>query len=191
MNCQHWKPILFDLARGLQIDQSHEALMHAQECSQCSAELEEQRKLSQKLKILNAVPNSHAEENIQMGLLKAFRNSQSSKKRNRNFILSARAAVLIFAVLGGWMWYRSMNSPSILPAADVQSVEYDGEFIPLQYGNHPVNSLQVVRIELESSALQELGFPRVPEWEDRPIQADIVVGDDGLPQAIRFVSLDQ
>ena len=191
MNCQHWKPILFDLARGLQSDQSHDALMHAKECSQCSAELEEQRELSEKLKMLNRVPNPQHAENIPAVLLNAFRNSQSSNKRNLNFLLWTRAAVLILAVLGGWMWYRSIDSRSQVTTKDVQSVEYDGEFIQLQYDNHPVNSWQVVRIELESSALQELGFPRVPEWEDRPIQADIVVGDDGLPQAIRFVSLDQ
>jgi hypothetical protein len=189
MNCQHWELILFDLARGLQNDQSHDALMHAKECKRCSAELEEQRELSQKLKMLNVVPNHQPAENIPAVLLIAFRDSLSSKKRNRNFFLWARAAVLILAVLGGWMWYRSMESRSQVP--NVQSVEYDGEFIPLQYGNHPVNSWQIVRIELESSALQELGFPRVPEWEERPIQADIVVGDDGLPQAIRFVTLNQ
>jgi hypothetical protein len=165
--------------------------MHAQECAQCSAELEEQHHLSQKLKLLNADQVQPAEERVPMQLLNALRNSKGTTKRNRQFLFWARAAVLLIAISGGWMWYRSIGSHNPPTVTNSQTVEYDGEFIPLQFGNHPVNSWQVVRVELESSVLQELGFPRVPEWEERPIQADIVVGDDGLPQAIRFVSLDQ
>ena len=84
------------------------------------------------------------------------------------------------------MWYRNHHFEA--PRVTSASHQEDGEFIPLQYAENPSNSFQVVRVELGSSDLQQLGFPGVPEWENRPIKADIVVGEDGLPHAIRFVT---
>jgi hypothetical protein len=91
-------------------------------------------------------------------------------------------------MLGGWLWYRSHNFE--VPKTTSASHHDDGDFIPLQYAENPSNSFQVVRVEVGSSDLQQLGFPGVPEWENRSVKADIVVGEDGLPHAIRFVTAE-
>jgi hypothetical protein len=190
MNCQHWKPILFDVARGLNTDQAREAMMHAKECQHCAMELEEQQELNKKLKWLG-VDQKQDVPNVPSVLITAFRKNQSSTKQNRRVLVFMRAAILVLAFVGGWIWYNSIERHTPTVSSEQQDVQYDDEFIPLQYGNPAVNSMQVVRVKLGASDLQELGFPRVPEWEDRPIQADIVVGEDGLPQAIRFVNFVQ
>jgi hypothetical protein len=190
MSCQHWKPILFDVARGLNSDQAREAMLHAKECPQCAMELDEQQQLNKKLKWL-AAKEKFEDPNVPSVLITAFRKNQTSMKQNRRVLVFMRAAILVLAFVGGWIWYNSIDRQTPAVSLDQQDVQYDDEFIPLQYGNSPVNSMQVVRVKLGASDLQELGFPRVPEWEDRPIEADIVVAEDGLPEAIRFVNFVQ
>ncbi|HSE39568.1 MAG TPA: hypothetical protein VLH08_02280 [Acidobacteriota bacterium] len=186
MSCQRWKAILFDLARGLDSVNTDHARAHLRECSSCRDELNEQQQLTEQLQYLAAERDQQTSEKVPSDLLNAFRKMNQPKKRR--ILVWMRAAVLVVAILGCWIWYRSLSSDH---HADNDPEYTFEEFIPLQYANPAVNSRQVVRVKLESSALQDLGFPRVPEWDHRRIEADIIVGDDGLPQAIRFVNLSQ
>jgi hypothetical protein len=63
------------------------------------------------------------------------------------------------------------------------------QFFPLREGEDltTLDSLQVVRVELPGSALGEVGFPVNPETVNEPVKADVVLGQDGLARAIRFV----
>jgi hypothetical protein len=159
--------------------------LHVRECSECALMFEQQQQLTQVLR--SAASEAHHEiPGVPANLLAAFRENQVSK---RSWTISLiRAAIFAIALFGGWMWYRSHHFQASKPAS--VSHQDDGEFIPLQYAENPVNSFQVVRVELRSSDLQQLGFPGVPEWENRPVKADIVLGDDGLPHAIRLVTAE-
>lgn len=186
MNCQLWKPVLFDLARGITSAQTDAALSHAQECSDCALLLNEQQQLTELFRLSVAEAQREINE-VPQNLLKAFRANQiPTDSRSISWL---RAAIFVILMLGGWMWYRSHTFD--VPKTTSVSHQDDGEFIPLQYAENPSNSFQVVRVELGSSDLQQLGFPGVPEWENRSIKADIVVGDDGLPHAIRFVTAER
>jgi hypothetical protein len=68
-------------------------------------------------------------------------------------------------------------------------VEVVTRFFPLREGEDltTLDSLQVVRVELPGSALGEVGLPFDPETVNEPIKADVVLGQDGLARAIRFV----
>jgi len=44
-----------------------------------------------------------------------------------------------------------------------------------------------VRVELPGSALGEVGLPFDPETAPESVKADVVLGQDGLARAIRFV----
>ncbi len=46
---------------------------------------------------------------------------------------------------------------------------------------------QVMRVELPRSALMSFGLPMDMERAGERIKADVVVGNDGLARAIRFV----
>jgi hypothetical protein len=50
-----------------------------------------------------------------------------------------------------------------------------------------LDSGQVMRVELPRSALMSFGLPMNMERANERIKADVIVGDDGLARAIRFV----
>ena len=88
---------------------------------------------------------------------------------------------------------RPKNLPkSVHRHASVKSsdeAEVVTQFFPLREGEDltTLDSLQVVRVELPGSALGEVGLPVDPETANEPIKADVVLGQDGLARAIRFV----
>lgn len=63
------------------------------------------------------------------------------------------------------------------------------EFIPLLLGSDlpPVESGQVIRVQMPRSALASFGLPFNVERADESVKADVLVGDDGLARAVRFV----
>jgi hypothetical protein len=63
------------------------------------------------------------------------------------------------------------------------------EFVALPYGDDSLveESATIVRIELPRSALRLAGFNVAQERANDRIQADVVLGADGLAHAVRFV----
>lgn len=63
------------------------------------------------------------------------------------------------------------------------------DFIPVMNGESltQLDSAQIVRVELPRSALMSFGLPMDMDRANEPIKADVVVGNDGLARAIRFV----
>lgn len=63
------------------------------------------------------------------------------------------------------------------------------DFMPLVAGAPapPLESGQLVRVELPRSALASLGLPVNVEREHELVKADVLLGNDGLARAIRFV----
>lgn len=78
------------------------------------------------------------------------------------------------------------------PAAandDAPASEIATAFIPLAGGRSfaPTDSLQLMRVELPRSALVSFGLPMNVERADQRIKADVLIGNDGVARAIRFV----
>jgi len=80
------------------------------------------------------------------------------------------------------------------PAAPVvedtdATTEIATDFIPLIHNDNLtlLEEGQVMRVELPRTALLAFGLPMNPERADERIKADIVIGNDGLARAIRFV----
>jgi len=67
--------------------------------------------------------------------------------------------------------------------------EYVTDFVPLSYGGDqkPMESGKVIRVQMPRSALIAFGLPVNVESADVPVKADLLVGEDGLTRAIRFV----
>jgi hypothetical protein len=63
------------------------------------------------------------------------------------------------------------------------------EFVPLPYGDDALvgESARIVRVELPRSALRMAGFSVAQERANDRVQADVVLGADGLAHAVRFV----
>ena len=61
------------------------------------------------------------------------------------------------------------------------------EFIPIVYDPEPIERGQIVRIRLPLAALAGFGLPVNEEHAEETIRADVVLGEDGLARAVRFV----
>lgn len=72
---------------------------------------------------------------------------------------------------------------------DSRAGEMTTDFLPLTYaaGVEPLDRGHVVRVELPRSALTTMGLPMNAERAGERIEADVLLGEDGIARAIRFV----
>jgi hypothetical protein len=192
MSCRDFETVLVELARG-QVTEAglrNAALAHAGGCSGCSQRLADEQALSAGLRALaGGFQNEHAPARIETALLAAFRNPARAGGPERSTLhrmlrpVAAAAAVVLLA-LG--IAFAPGRPPSIAQAPAPRG-ERATEFIPLLYGNPPPERGHVVRIRMSRSALVPFGFPMNPERAFEPVNADVLVGEDGLARAIRFV----
>ena len=82
---------------------------------------------------------------------------------------------------------QTKRPPRTVDAGATQEIATD--FIPLVQGDslNLMESGQLVRVELPRSALVSFGLPMNMERAGQRVKADVVVGNDGLARAIRFV----
>jgi hypothetical protein len=86
--------------------------------------------------------------------------------------------------------------PTKRRAATVAGVSRDNEtvtdYIPLTYlaDATALESGWVLRVELPPSALIAMGLPAPADQSDSRVKADLVVSDDGVARAVRFVRQD-
>jgi len=81
------------------------------------------------------------------------------------------------------------STPPAPKNAPSGEVEIATDFFPLvnRESLNQLDSGQLVRVELPRSALMSFGLPMNMERAGERIKADVVVGEDGLARAIRFV----
>ncbi|HZI19693.1 MAG TPA: hypothetical protein VEY09_13975 [Pyrinomonadaceae bacterium] len=80
------------------------------------------------------------------------------------------------------------DRPRGFASAEAGDDEYATDFIPLPGGQAgPVVAGQLVRVELPRSALSRFGLPVTAESTGERVKADVLLGEDGMARAIRFV----
>jgi hypothetical protein len=69
------------------------------------------------------------------------------------------------------------------------SGEIATEFMPVSYGDNlnEIDNGRIVRVEMPRSALAQFGIPVNMDRANERIKADVIIGDDGMARAIRFV----
>jgi hypothetical protein len=74
-------------------------------------------------------------------------------------------------------------------SGEARSQEITTEFIPLMQGAPypPAEESHLVRVELPRSALASFGLPVGAESPGGRVKADVLLGEDGIARAIRFV----
>jgi len=77
---------------------------------------------------------------------------------------------------------RSEENPSETEVVTIFFILKEGEDLTA------MENLSLVRIELPGSAFSEVGIPIVLDSANARIDADVVLGQDGLARAIRFVA---
>jgi hypothetical protein len=102
--------------------------------------------------------------------------------------LSAAAAMLIAAAVPAWRLLRPEATTPVAENTSVVTRELVTEFFPLKYSNVPSRGGYVVRMQVPRGALASFGVaPIADDTASQHILADVVVGDDGLARAVRFV----
>lgn len=85
---------------------------------------------------------------------------------------------------------RGNRSPRRGSSEDPTETELVTHFILLREGDDltALERFSLVRVELPGSAINEIGIPIVLELANTRVTADVVLGQDGLARAIRFVA---
>jgi hypothetical protein len=83
-----------------------------------------------------------------------------------------------------------VHKPTAKPPTDQLAMT---DFVPLPFGDYSLveESATIVRVELPRSALRLAGFNVAEERANDRVQADVVLGADGLAHAVRFVKYQQ
>jgi hypothetical protein len=81
-----------------------------------------------------------------------------------------------------------IESPVVAAVPTGAPREVVTRFYPLMDSAPPLERAAILRVRVPASAMQAVGLPVREERLDDPVQADIVVGEEGLPRAIRFVA---
>lgn len=193
MKCGQIKFDVIDRARGVALDPSREAALetHLRSCERCAALLERQRAISVALRRLadeQQVPSPDAVRlNALLGSLDRTR--RRSRAETMAVGLSLAAGVLIVVSLS-----VGLEPPAPVPRASVAgtpthplSTSADAPFVVLPGADAlpRLESGRVIRIEIQESELNSVGL--WPSMHAGAVQADVLVGQDGLARAVRLV----
>jgi len=132
-----------------------------------------------------------ASPDVENRLLTEVRGISRARRRRTWFGVSSVAAALLLGIaLHAW---RIGNRPPLetaqSPSAPEEGVaEVATEFLPLPYSHVPMSMGSTVRIEVPAMTLVSFGLAPTDFREgDGTVQADVLIGEDGLARAIRFV----
>jgi hypothetical protein len=146
--------------------------------------MNEQTDLLQDLRTLAADGPRQAPPHIEARLQAEFRR----QNRRRKFISWMPAlAIPAAAAIALFVW---MHAAPAQPVAN--AIEEDAEassFYPLPQAESlpEVDNAMVVRVQLPVSSLQLMGVPISEDRGDTSVQADVLLGQDGLARGVRLV----
>jgi anti-sigma factor RsiW len=194
MTCRQLKSDAMDFARGAVLDRRREAALerHVRSCPRCAALVERQRAISSALQGLARERGLPAMNPRQLNsLLAAFDRPRARSRRATIAVgLSLAASVLIVVSLsvGVKREAPAPGSSEAVAATLAPPTGADGAFVVLPGATAlpRLESGRLIRVEIPESELSSVGlWP--PTQTGGAIQADVLVGQDGLARAVRFV----
>jgi len=201
MNCQEfWKRL--SKPPGTELDLGGEHRAHLAECVACSAHLARQQELAHGLRRLaESTSGLRAPGRVEARLLRAFRvqnGATAGMERNRWLVPLCWATAAALLVAAGLLLTgtRQPATPHGMPAvAEMAAADPDGTtadaegFIPLPNAERiaPNEDVNLVRMEVPRSTMMALGFSVSDDRVAEPVEADVLLGPDGLARAVRFL----
>ncbi len=214
MNCEEFAEIVPDLLRKQPVASEKElgALTHARVCPACSLRMEQERVLTARLQALaRSMAVEEAPAWIEERLLSQFRwlthSGDRSARRSWSSASGAIAAGLVLLILSAYLVTLSPPQPEQeLTGTRPTGAGFEGaapsgsegrtlrpqvvtDFIPLMdaYSMEVSGRGHLVRVRLERTALLWMGLPMNENLPEGFVLADVLIGDDGLARAVRFV----
>ena len=128
-------------------------------------------------------------------LLTEVRSIGRAQRRRAMTFLAAAAVVTIAALVSVWQLgvldrlSDDQVSTPVAATAVAASRELTTPFFPLISASVPLTGSHIVRMEVPRRALASFGLmtPDLVPTSSETVLADVVVGDDGLARAVRFV----
>jgi hypothetical protein len=130
-----------------------------------------------------------ASADVEARLLSEVRALARARRRTQAKLL-AIAAILIMAVtIPVWQLAERPPAAPPTPAPSDSGSDIATEFYPLTFSNVPMTGGHLVRLEVSRVALASFGLLPAESLGSRPgtVLADVLVGEDGLARAVRFV----
>ena len=210
MTCTERMGELVECARR-GIGPGHDLREHLVSCTRCADRWDAERGLSVQFGVMRAEAAARTSENPwreakRKDLMRQFasydfaRQHRKAAARSWGMGLAAAAAVVLAVFAGQIAGTRSHRSPA--PVADVSpdSVEFSGDaaelssddFIAVPY-TPPLAQGELIRVvhaDLVPAALASLGIDVDPTSSDN-VPADVVIGEDGIPRAVRLTDGSQ
>jgi len=217
MNCSQFREILHDLDRpGTEGFAARDAAFaHAESCDRCTQLLTQSESLDFALRRLaGREARQQVSPRIEERLLEEFRRRSAApfRRRVRWQIVALGTAAAFLLALGLALHYRTAqptpaaavekstapgdtenganSDPALLVSEDEGDLESATAFVSLPYADDSMEGEggAIVRVVLSRPALASLGFPVADIGATDRIPADIIVSEDGAPQAIRLVA---
>lgn len=112
------------------------------------------------------------------------------QRRTRAVVLQLAAAVAL--VVGSVVWWAATHrhtTPDVVTVTAAPGQEIVTQYFPLFYSSVPTTGLQVVRMEVPRASMARFGLLSGDALNTATgtILADVLVGEDGLARAVRFV----
>jgi hypothetical protein len=206
MNCEEFELRGLDLDRAdADPEEAAEAKRHAEVCTHCSAMLESWREVKGDLQLLReATAIRSAPARVEMRLKQELRTRREARVPLSKAVIAtwALAAAAVLAAGLGWkQWRDGKTQPS--QTVSVRSVSKPGAstgdsamlladsdtgaFTRLPGSMpSPYENRSILQVRMQRGALGRFGLPvaqdRAAEW----VQVDFLIGEDGLPQAVRL-----
>jgi hypothetical protein len=216
MNCEQVEAIVLDLDRDSAADSLERAaaLAHLSHCPRCAALQESWEAAREELRLLGEETlEARAPARVEMRLRQEFRTRHRAVVVRRGAVVAAwalAAAAVLMGVVGSWNWQRErhleaenqrlvaqnaltaretagQNQASANFSDGLSAADDSGDFTPLPGTTlDETEEAAILHVRMQRSSLGALGLPvneeRAGEW----IQVDLLVGNDGLPQAVRL-----
>jgi hypothetical protein len=171
---------------------------HLEACERCAARFARQHELSDALRALaRDAAAEGAPDALRGRVLEAFAAAHhpATKPRSYPFAwLAAAAALVLVTAAGIWASLEYQRARAVAAAnTEAQPARTLEGFValPVAVGLPRLESGYIVRVELPVAALPALGVDVLPASTRNAVQADVLVGQDGQPRAIRLVALEQ
>jgi hypothetical protein len=216
MKCEDFESIGLDAGRDTTLSELEHAAAreHASTCSRCAALQDSWQVASAELRAFSdATRIAQITPRVELRLRQEFRTQHRTLEIRRAAVVTtwvlAAAAVLVGAV-SWYNWHESQRLDAAKHSAQpqiVQSSQQTGgnsgaaadpddtlvagndlsDFTLLPGSIPSVNDdAEIVRVRMQRSGLTALGLPVNEERAGDWIQVDVLVGNDGLPEAVRL-----
>jgi hypothetical protein len=111
------------------------------------------------------------------------------RRRKRGRVWIAAAGAIAASVAAVWLVQKPVQKPAAPPPA--VETETEQQFVPIPYvlPPEPYERVEVVCMKLPVAALIAAGFRMQTADVGAQAEADVMVGQDGRPRAVRLISV--